>query len=69
MELNKPKETGLPGGIVLVTDKNLKLLGIATTGDIRRALSDGIEMSAPISTAMNKKPFLIEGRPSNLDII
>jgi len=69
MEKNKPKETNLPGGIVLILDRSERVLGIATAGDLRRAISKGISMDAPVSRAMNKIPFLIEGRPSNLEII
>jgi len=69
MERNKPKDTGLPGGIVLVLGSNSRLLGIATTGDLRKALSKGVSMDASVTCAMNKTPFLIEGRPSNLEII
>ena len=69
MAANKPKETSLPAGIVLVMDKNKKLLGIATEGDIRRAMSRGAAVKAPIERAMNKNPFLIEGPLGALEIL
>ncbi len=66
---NKPGQSHLPAGIVLIVDKEQKLLGIATDGDIRRALSGGMKLDAPISGAMNKKPFLVEGPKSNMEIL
>ena len=69
MSKNKPKETLLPAGIVLVLDKTKKLLGIATEGDIRRALSRGIPMETQVAKAMNRNPFLVEGPKTSLEII
>ncbi len=56
----KPSDFDLPAGIVLVVDSKNKVLGIATDGDIRRALSRGLDLNGPISDAMNKDPFLVE---------
>src|SRR3989344_1593971 len=69
MSKNKPKETLLPAGIVLVLDKTKKLLGVATEGDIRRALSRGIPMETQVAKAMNRNPFLVEGPKTSLEII
>ena len=69
MTLNKPQETLLPAGIVLVVDKNQKLLGIATDGDIRRALTGRAALNSPISKIMNTKPFLVIGPKSNTEIL
>lgn len=66
---NKPSKTNLPGGIILVTDQKKKLLGIATDGDIRRAISRGSSLSTPITGVMNNAPFTIEGPKSNLEIL
>jgi perosamine synthetase len=43
-------------GIVLVVDKNRKLLGVATDGDIRRALLSGKDFSSPIRNIMVDSP-------------
>jgi perosamine synthetase len=40
-------------GILFVTDKNRRLLGIITDGDIRRALLDGKGLTIEISNVMN----------------
>lgn len=66
---NKPSKTHLPAGIVLVLGTDQSLLGIATDGDIRRALSTGSTLDTPISRVMNKKPFLIEGPKSHTEIL
>lgn len=58
-----------PAGIILVTDQNHRLLGIATDGDIRRALARGISLTAPIGRIMNVNPFLIEGQKSKTEIL
>lgn len=43
-------------GILFVTDKQLKLLGVITDGDIRRWLIQTGELKAPISKFMNTEP-------------
>ncbi|MEK7608997.1 MAG: nucleotide sugar dehydrogenase, partial [Patescibacteria group bacterium] len=60
---------GVPAGIILITDESQRLLGIATDGDIRRALSAGVNLSTPIGKIMNRQPFLIEGQKSSNEII
>ena len=69
MAQNKPQRTHIPAGIVLVTDAARKLLGIATDGDVRRALSTGAGLDSPISGVMNKNPFLIVGQHSGEEIL
>ncbi len=69
MVQNKPQKTLLPSGIILVLDKTKKLLGIATEGDIRRAISNGSSINTTILQVMNKTPFLIEGPKSSLEIL
>ncbi|KKT81468.1 MAG: UDP-N-acetyl-D-mannosaminuronic acid dehydrogenase [Candidatus Yanofskybacteria bacterium GW2011_GWA2_44_9] len=59
--LHKPAQTKLPGGIVLITEKDGKLVGIATDGDIRRGLAGGAKMEDRISALMNGKPFVVQG--------
>lgn len=46
-------------GIVFVVNRNNKLVGVATDGDIRRAILDGISINAKISDIMNKNPVKI----------
>ena len=43
-------------GIALVVDKNRTLLGVATDGDIRRALLSGKDLSSPIRNIMVDSP-------------
>lgn len=66
---NKPGKTQIPAGILLVVDSKKKLLGIATDGDVRRAIAGGVGIETKISTIMNKDPFVIEGPKSNLEIL
>ncbi len=66
---NKPKQTLIPQGIILVVDGGATLMGIATDGDIRRAISRGVSMEAPVSKIMNKNPFVIEGPKNNTEIL
>lgn len=66
---NKPADSGIPAGIVLVVGTNKKLLGIATAGDVNRAIADGMSLSKPISSIMNSKPFVVEGEVSAQEII
>lgn len=61
--------SSLPTGMVLVVDNSQKLLGIATDGDIRRALSGGATLNSSISKIMNKKPFVVEGMQTNAEIL
>ena len=66
---SKPSETNLPQGIVFIVDNKGVMLGIATDGDIRRALSKGVSLESPILKIMNKNPFVIEGIKSNTEIL
>lgn len=50
--------------MVLVVDSNKKLLGMATDGDIRRALLSGKEFTTPIEEIINTNPIkALEGTP------
>ena len=40
-------------GIVLVVDKDRKVIGVATDGDIRRFLTENPDLGLPISSCMN----------------
>lgn len=46
-------------GIVLVCDREDRLLGIVVDYDIRRALLNGVRLSATVSSVMNRKPFTL----------
>lgn len=69
MSKNKPSLFLLPAGIVLIVETDNRLLGIATDGDIRRALTRGVSLESPISDIMNRNPFLIEGPKSAVEIL
>lgn len=66
---NRPGKTRLHGGIVFVTDDRKRLLGIATDGDLRRALADGRTTESFLGKIMNKKVFCIEGPRSSSEIL
>lgn len=66
---NRPAESGIPAGIVLVVDGKRKLLGIATAGDLTRAIARGVSLEDAVGKMMNPKPFVIEGTPSAQEII
>ena len=46
-------------GIVFVVDNEEKLVGVATDGDIRRAILSGVSVNTPVSKIMNKDPVKI----------
>lgn len=46
--------------IALVIDKNKKLLGTVTDGDIRRGIINNIDLTSPINNIMNKKFFSLD---------
>ena len=46
-------------GIVFIVDENERLIGVATDGDIRRAILKGVSINAPISEVMNRYPVKI----------
>ena len=47
-------------GIAVVLDKDKKLLGVVTEGDIRRNLNSKISMNNSITLIMNKNPIVIK---------
>lgn len=49
-----------PLGIVVLVDADKRLKGIATEGDIRRALVDGCTVDSPIDKVMNFNPITIK---------
>jgi NDP-sugar pyrophosphorylase family protein len=51
-------------GIALIVDEYERLLGVATDGDIRRAILGGAQLDAPIDTVMNRAPVTVpDGTP------
>lgn len=55
-----------PLGIVLLVNESQKLVGVATDGDIRRALVNGFSMASVVSEIMIKDPVVIkEGYNTN----
>lgn len=69
MAENLPAKTHLSGGTVFITDDEKRLLGIATDGDLRRALAGGAAMESALGGVMNKKVFLIEGPLGSSEIL
>jgi nucleoside-diphosphate-sugar epimerase/CBS domain-containing protein len=55
MSLIDTKETGM----VVITDENDEIIGLATDGDIRRAIINGAKSSTPVEQVMNKNPLYI----------
>ncbi|WP_061320783.1 nucleotidyltransferase family protein [Clostridium botulinum] len=51
-------------GIVIVVDKDKKLIGTVTDGDIRRAILKGISLNECIVNIMNKSPISIKQETS-----
>jgi dTDP-glucose pyrophosphorylase len=45
-------------GVVLVVDAERRLLGIATDGDLRKAILRGVGLDAPVDGAMNRSPLV-----------
>lgn len=56
-------------GIVLITNTKHQLLGIATDGDIRRALIKGISLEEPIEKIMTKDPITFSSSLSYSEIL
>ncbi|MCA1803666.1 MAG: CBS domain-containing protein [Rhodothermaceae bacterium] len=49
-------------GILLVTDKDLNLVGVLTDGDVRRALLADVSLGIPITQIMNLNPVIASNR-------
>lgn len=48
---------GLPAGIVLVCDENDRLIAVATDGDVRRGLLEGVGLDDPVARIMKSNPI------------
>ena len=46
--------------LALVVDGDRRLLGLATDGDLRKAILRGVTLDAPIGEAMNRSPIVAE---------
>ena len=55
--------------IALVVDKNQKLLGTVTDGDIRRGIIKGIDLNQPIDLLMGKTPITAQQNTPNDELI
>ena len=49
-------------GVAFVVDKDRKLSGVATDGDIRRSILRGVSTQKPIEEIANKKPIVINAK-------
>lgn len=56
-------------GIVFVIDKNKKVLGAVSDGDIRRAILRGIDIKKPIAEIMNKNSVILRDKTAKKDIL
>jgi nucleoside-diphosphate-sugar epimerase len=56
-------------GMALIVDNENKLLGLVTDGNIRRAILNGIDINANITSIMNKSPITVKDTSSNEEII
>lgn len=64
---NRIKKNGIKG--LVVVNKNNKLLGTLTDGDLRNSLLKNFNLNNKVSNIYNKKPdYLIDGEYSNKDI-
>lgn len=68
MEEVKISNFDAPSGIVVVIDKNNKLAGVVTDGDIRRAILKDLNMETPVSKVMTKNPLALRAndKPSEM---
>ena len=55
--------------IALIVDTNDKFIGIATDGDIRRSLINGISPEEKISKAMNKEPKIANDKMEHIEML
>lgn len=47
---------GAGSQLALVVDQDMRLLGLLTDGDVRRAILDGQALDVPVSSVMNSRP-------------
>ena len=56
-------------GVAFIVDKEERLLGVVTDGDIRRAILKGVNIDKPVEEIMNKKPIFIKGKIVKKEIL
>lgn len=56
-------------GIAFVIDKNKRILGVVSDGDIRRAILEGINIEKPIEEIMNKDPIILKDKRVKKDML
>ena len=54
---------------IIVVDKNKKLLGTVTDGDLRRTILKKIDLNSPVKLIMNKKPITVNTHLKKVDLI
>ena len=57
------------GGIALAVDTDGRLVGIATDGDIRRALLDGATLDSPVDGVLNRSFVALQPGQSRIDAL
>jgi len=67
--ITKAASLRLPVGIVLVVDKQEKLIGVVTDGDIRKALVKGISLNDPVKSIMTIDPITVDDELSSDEMI
>ncbi len=55
--------------VALVVDKQEKLLGVITDGDIRRGLINGVDLGEPVSKIMSKNPLVVSPETPKQEIL
>ena len=55
--------------ILIIVDKNKRLIGTLTDGDIRRAIIDNVDMESPVSKVMRKDPVSANYNSSKNELI
>ena len=53
------KRYGLPAGLSIVVDEQLRVVGVITDGDIRRALLEGLNSDSPVMEVLVRNPIVI----------
>jgi nucleotide sugar dehydrogenase len=69
MEELKLGNPDAPSGIVVIVDRNKKLKGVVTDGDIRRAILKGLNMETPVSKIMTKNPLALRSNDNSSEML
>jgi len=68
-KIDKASEHGAPVGIMVVVDNDGRLLGVATDGDIRQAIVEGVSVEAQVSQIMTREPIVVREGMSATEMI